>query len=106
MKIFMAGQKVPSWLEKVEPTGKGEFNPYYSFTFTNPTIVYIKNDQYHVRSIIGGDSIMTIKNMSNANVIGQPAIPGGGGVVLEGKPILRWSNLLLIGFCSLILFLK
>ena len=105
MKIFMAGQKVPSWLEKVEPDGKGPFNDNYIFKFTNPTVVYVKNDQYHVRSIVGEDSVMTIENMTHAIVTGQPVKFGGRGVIINTKPIIRWSQLWLIGMFSLVLLI-
>ncbi len=81
IRIFLPGQKVPEWLQKVEPAG--------SMTFGGLAMVYQRDNAYHVRDLIGFDSVFHIKN-HDVVITGQSPVGCDGGVYLHGTPVIRW----------------
>lgn len=109
MKLFMAGQDVPEWLQKIYQTD--ETKPYKrpEVKFDSVSVVYVKNHHYVMRPLIGrkgGDHVIRVSNGLNSTVHGQS--PGGSGipVIIDAIPLLTYGEvMLLVLLTALISFL-
>lgn len=86
IKIFMAGQQVPAWLQKI--TVKGG-NRTVKATFKNPTVVITRRCEFYVRPIIGCVPVFEVDGEGKSLIIeGQSPRGGAGMVTLCAKPLL------------------
>ena len=99
MKLFMAGQDVPEWLQKVYRTD--ETKPYKrpEVKFDSISVVYVKNHHYVMRPLIGrkgGDYVIRVSNGLNCSIHGQS--PGNSGlpVIIEPAPVLTYGEVMLL----------
>lgn len=68
MKLFMAGQDVPEWLEKVYQTDESKPYKRPEVKFDTVTVVYEKNQRYVMRPLIGrkgGSTVIRIDHGLN-----------------------------------------
>lgn len=99
MKFFMAGNDVPEWLQKVEPLDDEKFvKP--EIKFKTPTVVYVRNDQYVIRPLIGkgrGEIVWQVKNGRHCGISGQSPNNSGKAAITDAIPIITYVEAIL--FC-------
>lgn len=99
MKLYMAGQDVPEWLEKVYQTD--ETKPYKrpELKFGSVSVVYVKNGGYVMRPLIGnkrGDCVLRIEKGFNCTVHGQSPDGSGIPVIIDAIPLLTYGEVMLL----------
>ncbi|QIW86683.1 hypothetical protein KMC53_gp56 [Klebsiella phage LASTA] len=103
IRIFMAGQNVPEWLEKVTQTDPNK--PYVrpKVIFNHPTVVYVKNSQYHIRSIIAprvNVGVIKVHCGENFTLYGQSPGNSGKPVNINCSPIVNYFELFLLAIIA------
>lgn len=69
IRIYMAGQKVPEWLEKVEVEGEVDT---VSLRFSAPSLVYQQKGGFVVKPLICSAGVMRLTGAAKTiNIIGQ-----------------------------------
>lgn len=92
IRIFKSGDAVPGWLLSFQ-AANDNFVPPGSVTFLHLTLVYLRNDRYIVKPVIGRSQVNAIYIDEMENVI----IKGGrGGVVIETTPIVSFKKIAIL----------
>ena len=99
MKVFMAGQDVPEWLEKVYQTDESKPYKRPEVKFNEVSVVYVKNGRYVMRPLIGRkrrSTVIRVNNGLNCTIHGQS--PGNSGIpiLIDGAAVLTYSEVMLI----------
>ena len=99
MKLFMAGQDVPGWLEMVYQTDESKPYKRPEVTFNTVSVVYVQKGRYVMRPLIGrkgGSCVIRIEKGLNCTISGQS--PGNSGlpVLIEPTPVLSYGEVTLL----------
>lgn len=108
MKLFMAGQDVPEWLEKVYQTDRSKPYKRPEVKFDTVSIVYVKNGRYVMRPLIGrkrGSTVIRVNNGFNCTIHGQSPGNSGTPVHIDGVPVLTYSEVMLFVLLTVLISL-
>ena len=90
IRLFMAGQQVPAWLEKVEANDTDSV--LAPLLFNEPALVTVRGGGYYVRSIVGTGTPMRIADARNVTIAGQFPPGGHSPVAISCAPLLRYRD--------------
>ena len=108
MKLFMAGQSVPEWLQKV---CRDDYSKPYKkpvLKFETVSVVYVKQQHYIMRPLIGqkgGDVVFSINNGTNCVIRGQSPHGSGKPVLINATPIFTYGEVTLIALLAVFISL-
>jgi len=102
MKIFFPGQKVPAWLQKIEPSNA-------HLTFANVVMVYENHESFVMKNLIGNHLLMEVRGLKeeeeDVSIYGQKPKGKDGDIIMDLKPIMTWPGFLLAS-CIILMLLN
>ena len=108
MKLFMAGQDVPEWLEKVYQTDESKPYKRPEVKFSAVSVVYVKNGGYVMRPLIGskrGSVVIRVNNGFNCTIHGQSPGNSDTPILIDAVPILTYSEVMLFVLLTVLISL-